>query len=416
MIGRNVTQLCKIVLIGKNQLELSDGSGTISLINHDLHCYIPYSAFCETREKGQEAVMFCATAQLDTDVNKRPWNEVQAIVDKVHKHVCEHSNYTDIKVLLQRNNLWSIQVEKYLPQVLETCESYRATALPKSARKVSLSALSREFNKVVSVDHMFLEDSCVFHIMDTKTRYSVGAIVETTSMSNAVDVLESTWMSEFWAPNVIAFDQAFGSDVFVAFLDKYGIEKRALPPRRHNKNVIESKHRFIRDVYLRLKVAAENDPNDTKTVLVQQAIRITNDLYGNDVASAHELAKGYTRPVINGSVPSCVPSEILDAHANLLAKRKLTLILRSKATAYEDFSPGSVVQVFIKTGKEKRGKWSGNKVVLAFDRASMIVAVPGANGKKINAAVGDVRAALPKSCFSTVVQDSIDVLDRGLEE
>ncbi len=58
--------------------------------------------------------------------------------------------------------------------------------------------------------------------------------------------------------------------------------------------------------------------------MVQQALRISNDLYGNDVMSASELAKGYTRPVQPGNFPVQVPPEIRKAHETLLAKRKLT--------------------------------------------------------------------------------------------
>lgn len=81
-------------------------------------------------------------------------------------------------------------------------------------------------------------------------------------------MFESTWLSEFCVPKVIAFDEAFSSDLFLSFLDKYGIEKRPLPSRRHNKNVIEPKHRFIRDVYLRLKEGSKDDPTVTKNLLV----------------------------------------------------------------------------------------------------------------------------------------------------
>jgi len=418
IIGRNVTQLCNIVRIGKNMLELPNNSGSISLRNYDLHCYVPYEIFCSQSsfERGNMATMFCAAAKLDTFEDIRPWKDVKSIVDKVHKHVCGHSNYSDMRILLERNNLWNKEVEKYLPLVLERCSNCHTTALPKNSRKVSLSSMSREFNNVVSVDHMFLGENCVFHIMDTKSRYSVGAIVESTTMAQAIEVFESTWLSEFWAPDVVAFDQAFDSKLFDQFLQKYGIGKRALPARRHSKNVIESKHRIIRDVYLRLKSSFENDETVSESVLVKQAIRVTNDLYGNDVASAYELAKGYTRPVARGSFPMCVPKEVLEAQENLKAKRKLTLILRSKSVADEEFKPGSIVQVYVKKGNEKRGQWSTNRIVLEFNPESRMVVVPGANGKLIHAAMEDVRAALPEDGFAKTVQDSIDVLDRGLED
>lgn len=163
--------------IRKNVLELPKNSGSITLQNYDPHCYVPYEIFCaqSSLERANMATMFCATAQLDSGEKIRPWKE---LIDKVNKHVCGHSNYSDMRVLLKRNNLWNEQVEKYLPQVLESCPICDTTARPKSARKFSLSSMSREFNKIVSIHHLFLGDNTVFHIIDTKSIYSVGGVVE----------------------------------------------------------------------------------------------------------------------------------------------------------------------------------------------------------------------------------------------
>ena len=111
-------------------------------------------------------------------------------MDKVHKHACGHSTYLDIKVLLERNLLWNGQVDKYLQSVLENCTACVTTAKPKGARKVSLSAMTRSFNEVVCVDHMFLDQYSVMHIMDAASRYSVGAVVEDTSMQKVVLVFD----------------------------------------------------------------------------------------------------------------------------------------------------------------------------------------------------------------------------------
>ena len=70
----------------------------------------------------------------------------------------------------------------------------------------------------------------------------------------------------------------------------YGIESRPILARRRNKNVLESKHKIIRDIFIRLE--SESDPS-SEAMRAQQAIRISNDLYGNDVCSAYELAKGF---------------------------------------------------------------------------------------------------------------------------
>ena len=49
VIGRNVTKCCNIIHIGENILQLpcvsNSNPDTISLHDHDMHCYIPYSSF-----------------------------------------------------------------------------------------------------------------------------------------------------------------------------------------------------------------------------------------------------------------------------------------------------------------------------------------------------------------------------------
>ena len=120
VVGRNVTRACDIRHIGANKLVLPDTSGTsacdsISIVDHDLHSYLPYSRFLPPYVSASlistKSHIFCATAQLGDDSTSRSWIETQKIVDKVHRHVCGHSNYSDMKLLLQRNDLWNAEIQ-----------------------------------------------------------------------------------------------------------------------------------------------------------------------------------------------------------------------------------------------------------------------------------------------------------------
>jgi len=272
--------------------------------------------------------------------------------------------------------------------------------------------LNRAFNTVVCIDHFHLGNMRVFHLMDSVTRYSAGAVVKDTSMISAIEVMEGHWISQFWEPEEVQFDQAFNNDPFKEYLKMYGIYPRPVPARRHNKNVIESKHKIIRDIFLKLSFGK---PEELGGLFAQQAIRITNDLYGNDVMSANELAKGYTRPIEAGVSLKSLPEEIVRAHDTLMAKRKLTKILRSKSVQEEQISSGDMVEVFIKREKEKRGKWSAPKPVLEFDPMSGIVVVPGTSGKKISAAVEDVRIAGKDNNLAQKIQEAIDSVNMTLD-
>ena len=111
------------------------------------------------------------------------------IIDKVHNHVFGHSSFTDIKSLLERNGIWNDDAHKCLSTIIETCSSCNETSLPKQARKVLISSMSREFNEVVCIDHLFLDEVPVFHAKDSVTRYSVGTIVPDTKLLHAISLL-----------------------------------------------------------------------------------------------------------------------------------------------------------------------------------------------------------------------------------
>ncbi len=166
--------------------------------------------------------------------------------------------------------------------------------------------------------------------MDAATCYSVGAVVPGTGMESAIDVFDFHWISQFWASNSMQFDQAFDNKIFKNFLNVYGIESRPIPARRHEKNVLESKHKIIRDIFIRLE--SESDPS-SEAMRAQQAIIISNDLCGNDVCSAYELSKGFSRPIETGTTPKIIPVEIMKARDAVMAKRKINLILRSKSNS-----------------------------------------------------------------------------------
>ena len=358
--------------------------------------------------------MYCATLHVHSATpSERPWAELKAIVDKVHHHVCGHSNYHDIQILLDRNGLWNADVRKYLSTVLYTCSSCTVVQEPKGRRPVSLSSMSRDFNQLVCVDHLFVDSHKVFYCMDSVTRYSAGCVVTDTTMQASISTFDLHWITPFWIPQTVLFDQAFNNTEFTAYLSCLGINSRPIPPRRHNKNVIESKHRIIRDIYLRLRSAT--DENNTSALLVVQALRISNDLYGSDVMSAQELAKGYTRPLAADKFPVPIPDEILAAHEQLLSKRKLTLILRSKSVIDNPVNVADLFQVYIKLQHEKRGHWSASKPILAYDPSSRTVTVPGANGKRMKAAIEDIRPSLPENELALAIQDSIDALDSSLD-
>lgn len=74
-------------------------------------------------------------------------------------------------------------------------------------------------------------------------------------------------------------------------------------------------------------------------MVVQQSIRIPNDLYGTDLMSGHALKKRYTRPLVSECL-KVVRNDLKTSHNLIVAKRKLNLIFRSKFVPELAISPG----------------------------------------------------------------------------
>ena len=114
------------------------------------------------------------------------WSELKPIVDKVHKHVCGNATFTDYQLLLERNKMWNNAVPKYVGDLIENCSACQFTAPSQLDRKVSISSLSKRFNKALCVDHFYLEEVLMLHCMDLITRFSTVQIVSSTNLEEAV--------------------------------------------------------------------------------------------------------------------------------------------------------------------------------------------------------------------------------------
>lgn len=66
-------------------------------------------------------------------------------------------------------------------------------------------------------------------------------------------------------------DGAFKTDAFQPFLSKYNIQLCPVPPRRHEKNMIEPLHGVIRCIFVRLRHA---DDSPSATVLAVQSVGV----------------------------------------------------------------------------------------------------------------------------------------------
>lgn len=168
-------------------MQLSTLSGsiiTVSPIDHGLHGYSP-------RKILRASQTFSARSQklnnildpLSAIIVDRSWSENQKTIGEVHKHVCGHSNYSDMKLFLQRNRIWRDHSGDYLKRKVEYCKHCLLVQTPEGIRKVSLSSISQSFSDAVCIDHMYLDKCTICHNMYSATRYSAGSVAESSNMT-----------------------------------------------------------------------------------------------------------------------------------------------------------------------------------------------------------------------------------------
>ena len=194
LIGRNVTTKGDILHASGDILRFPSKDGTcitLSLVTHDMHSFLEkerfyHKEYCSLHDNSMTTLL----ANASTHPKEMPWSQRKDVIHKVHNHVCGHSNFRDIRLLLERNGIWNDDCYKYLGHVLDSCQSCHETKLPQKARTVSLNNLSRGFNELVFVDHFVLDDLDIFHAMDAKTRYSAASVVDSYSMKDPVNAME----------------------------------------------------------------------------------------------------------------------------------------------------------------------------------------------------------------------------------
>ena len=169
VLGRNVTRRSNIEHLDTNALVfLVDGKrDQISLTDEDFLSYISLDYFTLSIINGSTVSSLSAIT-----IDATPWSDIKKIIDKENKHVCGHASFTDYQLIIERNNLWNDTVASYLRELVNGCTACRSTSVSHPSRKVSISSLSKNFNEVLCIDHLYLDESLVMHFMDLVSRYS----------------------------------------------------------------------------------------------------------------------------------------------------------------------------------------------------------------------------------------------------
>lgn len=125
VVGSNVTSRSDTLKVGERCLRTLGPNGTpmrIALLERGIHLHLLLSLFASSAvaRAHTSSVVFLV---LD-------WPAVRRLVDRVHLHLCGHSSFADINILLEQTHNLTSNVKTYLTEVASRCVQCFLTARP----------------------------------------------------------------------------------------------------------------------------------------------------------------------------------------------------------------------------------------------------------------------------------------------
>lgn len=130
--------------------------------------------------------------------------------------------------------------------------------------------------------------------MDLAARFLSGIVIEYSNMDAAIYAFEAPWIAEFLFLIERQRDKALVTKKFFKYLKGHDINFRPVSHGQHSRNMIGSKHEIIFSIFLCHK-GAESDSTEGRHNAIC-ALTIYNDLFVNDILSAFEMSRGFTKP------------------------------------------------------------------------------------------------------------------------
>ena len=126
--------------------------------------------------------------------------------------------------------------------------------------------------------------------------------------------------------------------------------------------------------------------------------------------------KAFPSPLHEDLSTRSLPPDLVKAHDKLQAKRKLALILRSKATNEVPIAADDMVEIFMKREKDRRGTWSDPKSFLSVDHTARSIVFPTKGSRRQTVAIEDFRLSIPQDSLTHSVQQVIDPIDYSIDD
>lgn len=167
------------------------------MIGHESHSHVPISRFGPT--------MGCYTPLSGTAYSTRLKRiTLLAVNFQFHDHkylivwnssiamdMARLRTYPNMLTLILRNNLWSPSVHSYQTEIVSGRGNCRSSLSPTADHQLSPSILDRSFNEMVCIDHLYLNDVNLLHVMDTATNFFIARVFGSTSLADTVVAFQS---------------------------------------------------------------------------------------------------------------------------------------------------------------------------------------------------------------------------------
>lgn len=364
-IKPTLRQLDAIEAHKQNYLDISLGvKGRFRLptyMHEDGHSHMPLSRKDMDSNIGQCLLNSCLSK---IDRQSMTLKDKRRLLEQIHGKT--HLHPTSLRILMKRNNLWEAELESTVQKIFEHCSVCLRTGDLEPSRKISFGKLHAQFNQRAYLDILYWTDTecqhMVLNCVDYATSFAKLSPIEDRKIIGMLSLFERTWINCHGTPQLVIADQEFGKDVVKDWMATRDISFIALPARTHNKAAsVECKNRVVKNILERLDVdrTTMGMPFEDKLF---KAEFLLNVMYGNQVASAFEMAKGYT-PSVCGIAQVSFPEEIRHAQEELAARRLLARIMKSRpASKCEELHKGQVVLVLVPGGPRRRGHYIKSKV------------------------------------------------------
>lgn len=321
--------------------------------------------------------------RLRLDIAPHPLSSKQTLLGNIHTsakrqpiafckrvHRYTHATADEMKLLCTEANMLNSNLEAAIEQVCNACDVCAKNGRPAPTKKISITHVNQAFNVEIQIDFFFpvIRNSkrTIMNITDTGTSYSELVICNSRDAQSMIHVIETSWIYRHGAPDAISADDEFNCEALRQFLNVHNVQFKPRPTRRHNKTgIVERKNATLKTIIARLD---DEKSNVSVNSLVERASFLSNMFSGNKILSSFQLVRGY-KPSVIGLPRSLVTEELLDAHKEQVATRKLQRLLHSRAHRHHQpdlFSPGDNVWVFYKTSKQNETvEWIAATVVAA---------------------------------------------------